>query len=564
MHRRIRKVRGPDRLLSRAGMLAVAALIVPAAMVVPATAALASAAAPALRTVAAVPRATAAPQAAAASYNGLAQTPPMGFNDWNAYGCNVSESLIKQTAAKMISSGLAADGYQYVNIDDCWLQSSRSASGQLQPDYTKFPDGISGTASYVHSLGLKLGIYEDAGTATCAGYPGSLGHETEDANTFASWGVDYLKYDNCNNNGVSAQTRYTTMSKALAATGRSILFSMCNWGQESPWTFGPSIANMWRTTGDIQPTFASMLANFHSNVTLASYAGPGHWNDPDMLEVGNGMTAAQDQSEFSLWSEMAAPLILGTNLVNASSTTLSIVSNKAVIAVDQDSLGKQGTEVSSSGGLDVLAKPLANGDVSVALFNENSSAATISTTASAIGKTGSSSYTLTNLWTGGTSTTSGTISASVPADSTVMYRVSGGGSGGGGGGGATGEVHAVGAGKCLDVPNNTTAEGTQVDIWDCNGGSNQVWTSTSSRQLTVYSGGDCLDAANNGTAQGTKVDIWPCNGQSNQQWNLNSNGTITGVQSGLCLDVSGGSTADGALLELWACNGGSNQHWTGP
>ncbi|HEY0935948.1 MAG TPA: hypothetical protein VGD91_19680, partial [Trebonia sp.] len=417
--------------MSRAGKIAAAtALVVPAAMFIPAASALASTVAPAHPSAAPAPRSEVKPAAAAASsYNGLAATPPMGFNDWNAYGCNVSESLIKQTAAKIVSSGLAADGYQYVNIDDCWLQSSRSSSGQLQPDYTKFPDGISGTATYVHSLGLKLGIYEDGGTETCAGYPGSLGHETTDANTFASWGVDYLKYDNCNAGSESPQTRDTAMSKALAATGRSILFSLCEWGQDSPWTWGPSISNMWRTTGDITATFSSMLSNFHSNVTLASYAGPGHWNDPDMLEVGNGMSSTEDTSEFSLWSEMAAPLIAGTNLVNASSTTLSILGNKSVIAVDQDSLGKQGTEVSSSGGLDVLAKPLANGDVSVVLFNENSSAATISTTASAIGKTGSSSYTLTNLWTGATSATTGSISASVPGHGVVMYRVSGGGGG---------------------------------------------------------------------------------------------------------------------------------------
>jgi alpha-galactosidase len=357
---------------------------------------------------------------------GLALTPQLGFNDWNAYGCNVTESLIKSTADKFVSSGLAADGYQYVNIDDCWLQKSRDSSGNLQPDYTKFPDGISGTAAYVHSKGLKLGIYEDAGTATCAGYPGSLGHETQDAKQFAAWGVDYLKYDNCNNTGVPAQTRYTAMRNALAATGRPILFSLCSWGQESVWTWGAGVGNSWRTTGDISASFSSMLSIFHSNVVLAPYAGPGHWNDPDMLEVGNGMSATEDQSEFSLWAEMAAPLISGTNLVNASSTTLGILGNKNVIAVDQDSLGKQGTEVSSSGGLDVLAKPLANGDVSVALFNENSSTATISTTAAAIGKTGASSYSLTNLWTGATSTTSSSISASVAGHGTVMFRVHGG------------------------------------------------------------------------------------------------------------------------------------------
>jgi alpha-galactosidase len=195
--------------------------------------------------------------------NTLAPTPQMGFNDWNAYGCNVSESLIKATALAMHDDGMQAAGYQYVNIDDCWMSQSRNAAGQLVPDPTKFPDGISGTASYVHSLGLKLGIYEDAGTATCAGYPGSLGHETTDAQSFASWGVDYLKYDNCNNTGIPAQTRYTTMRDALAATGRPIVFSLCNWGQESVWTWGAGVGNSWRTTGDINAGYAGMLSNFH-------------------------------------------------------------------------------------------------------------------------------------------------------------------------------------------------------------------------------------------------------------------------------------------------------------
>ena len=275
----------------------------------------------------------------------------------------------------------------------------------------------------MHSLGLKLGIYEDAGTATCAGYPGSLGHEQQDAKTFASWGVDYLKYDNCNNNGVSAKTRYTAMRDALAATGRPILFSLCSWGQENVWTWGAGVGNSWRTTGDISASFGSMLSIFHANVGLAAYAGPGGWNDPDMLEVGNGMSTTEDRSEFSLWAEMAAPLIAGTNVAKASSTTLSILANKAVVAVDQDSLGKQGRMVSSSNGHDVLAKPLANGDVSVVLFNETSSTATISTTTGAVGKTGASRYALTNLWTGATSTTTGAISASVPAHGVVMVRV---------------------------------------------------------------------------------------------------------------------------------------------
>ncbi|MEV5710890.1 RICIN domain-containing protein [Actinoallomurus sp. NPDC052274] len=500
--------------------------------------------------------------------NGLALTPPMGWNDWNAYGCNVSEQLVEQTAQAMHNNGMQAAGYQYVNIDDCWMASSRDGSGNLVANSGKFPDGIAAVANYVHSLGLKLGIYEDTGTATCAGYPGSYGHEQQDARLFASWGVDYLKEDWCNipfgdfsgqSHQQVAQTLYTRMRDALSSTGRPIAFSMCNGWDSSvqPWNWAGPVANLWRTTVDIQPNFTSMLNNFHVNVGLADHAGPGAWNDPDMLEIGNGMTATENQAEFSLWAEMAAPLIEGGNLVNPGSSTLSVLTNKAVIAVDQDSLGKQGTQVSSASGHDVLAKPLANGDVSVVLFNETGSTATISTTASAIGKSGSSGYTLTDLWTGATSTTSGTISASVPAHGAVMYRVAGGTTGGG----PASEIHAVGAGKCLDVPNATRTNGTQLQIFDCAGGTGQIWASSGGR-LTVYNGAKCLDAYDNQTTAGTKVEIWDCNGGANQQWQVNSNGTITGVQSGLCLDVTGAGTANGTPVELWPCNEGSNQRWT--
>jgi alpha-galactosidase len=505
---------------------------------------------------------TAAGPASALS-DGLALTPPMGWNDWNAYGCNVSEALVKQTADKIVSSGLAAAGYQYVNIDDCWMQSTRSSSGALQPDLTKFPDGISGTASYVHSKGLKLGIYEDAGTLTCAGYPGSLGHETQDAASFAAWGVDYLKYDNCNNNGSSTTQqyidRYTAMRNALTATGRPIVFSICEWGVNSPWSWAPNVGHLWRSTGDISPTYASMLSIFKTNVALSSYAGPGHWNDPDMLEVGNGMSATEDRTEFSLWAEMAAPLLAGDNLASASATTLSILGNTGVIAVDQDSLGRQGTLVADVGGRDVLRKTLANGDVSVVLFNESASAQTISTTAAAIGKSGASSYTLKDLWANTTSSTSGSISASVPGHGVVMYRVSGGSTTAPA---STGTVfRGTGSNRCLDVPNSSVTNGVQVEIWDCHGQTNQLWTSTSTQELRAY-GSKCLDAYDNGTSNGTAVILWDCNGQTNQQWTLRSDGTIAGVQSGLCLDVTGAATANGTLLELWTCNGGSNQKWT--
>jgi alpha-galactosidase len=494
--------------------------------------------------------------------NGLARTPPMGWNDWNAFGCGVSESLVKQTADVMVSSGMAAAGYQYVNIDDCWMQSSRDSAGNLVPDYTKFPDGIAGTAAYIHGKGLKLGIYEDAGTQTCAGYPGSLGHEQQDANSFASWGVDYLKYDNCNNNGSTTTqqyiARYTAMRDALAATGRQIVFSLCEWGVNAPWTWAPSVGNLWRTTDDINTGFDSMLRNFHESVGLARYAGPGAWNDPDMLEVGNGWSATEDRAHFSLWSIMAAPLIAGDNLTTASATTLSILTNRSVIAVDQDTLGAQGVQVQTTNGLDVLSKRLSNGDVAVVLFNENTTTQTISTTAATIGKSGASSYTLTDLWTGATSSTTGTISASIPGHGAVMYRVSGG---------AAGSPNApantlVGAAssRCIDDPDWSQDNGALTEIWDCNGGNNQLWTRTPAGQLVIY--GKCLDAYDNQTTAGTKVELWSCNGASNQQWQFNADGSITGVQSGLCLDVTGAATANGTKLELWTCNGGTNQRWT--
>ncbi|WP_370468433.1 NEW3 domain-containing protein [Streptacidiphilus sp. P02-A3a] len=364
---------------------------------------------------------TAAP--AQALDNGLALTPPMGWNDWNAFGCDVSAKLVEQTADKIVSSGLKADGYEYVNIDDCWMSPNRDAAGNLVPDPVKFPDGIKGVADYVHKLGLKLGIYESAGSNTCQGYPGSLGHEQQDADSFASWGVDYLKYDNCYNEGIPALTRYTAMRDALARTGRPIVFSLCDWGDENVASWGGSVGDLWRTTGDINASYASMLSNFHTNVALAAGAGPGAWNDPDMLEVGNGMTPTEDRSEFSLWAEMAAPLISGTDLTTASPATLAIYGNKEVIAVDQDSLGKQGVETSSAGGLDVLAKPLSDGSVAVALFNENDTPATISTTAAAAGLPRAEDYTERDLWAHTTTESRGTISAFVPAHGTVLYRV---------------------------------------------------------------------------------------------------------------------------------------------
>ncbi|MFD9735182.1 NPCBM/NEW2 domain-containing protein [Umezawaea sp. NPDC059074] len=366
---------------------------------------------------------------AAALENGLAQTPAMGFNNWNSTHCRAefNDQMVRGIADLFVSRGLKDAGYNYVNIDDCWAESSRDGSGNLVPNRTRFPNGIKAVADYVHGKGLKFGLYTSAGTKTCdsQGFPGGIGHERQDAALFASWGVDYLKYDNCGDHlGQSAQQRYTAMRDALRDTGRPILFSICEWGSNSPWDWAQGVGNSWRTTGDIEDNYGSMLNIFKSNVQRSTDSQRGAWNDPDMLEVGNGgMTDTEYRSHFTLWSMMNAPLLIGADLRSASAATYAILTNRDVIALDQDSLGVQATELSSTNGLHVLTKPLDNGDVAVALFNETGSTATIGTTAAAASLGNATSYRLTDLWSKAVTTTSGTISASVPAHGTVVYRV---------------------------------------------------------------------------------------------------------------------------------------------
>jgi alpha-galactosidase len=367
--------------------------------------------------------------AAPALADGLALTPPMGFNNWNSTHCRAefNESMVKGIADIFVDKGLKDAGYQYVNLDDCWALPSRDANGKLVPDPVRFPNGIKAVADYVHAKGLKLGIYTSAGTKTCnsAGFPGALGHEYSDAQQFADWGVDYLKYDNCNNQGVDAKQRYTTMRDALKATGRPIVYSICEWGENKPWEWAADVGHLWRTTGDISDSWGSMVSILKKNLPLAPHAGPGHWNDPDMLEVGNGgMTDTEYRSHFSLWSVMAAPLLIGTDLRRASDATLGILGNKEVVAVDQDPLGKQGTVVSSAAGRWVIAKEMKDGSRAVALFNETGSAQRISTTAASVGLPDARAYTLRNLWQHRSYNTAGTISATVPAHGTVLVRVS--------------------------------------------------------------------------------------------------------------------------------------------
>lgn len=375
--------------------------------------------------LAAPPEAPSAPLPQAA---GLAPTPPMGFNNWNSTHCRAefNEAMVKGIADIFVTKGLKDVGYEYVNLDDCWALPQRDTDGKLVPDPVRFPNGIKAVADYVHAKGLKLGIYTSAGTKTCnsAGFPGALGHEYSDAQQFADWGVDYLKYDNCNNQGVDAKLRYTTMRDALLATGRPIVYSICEWGQNNPWEWAADVGQLWRTTGDISDTWGSMLSILKRNLPLDRYAGPGHWNDPDMLEVGNGgMTDTEYRSHFSMWAIMAAPLLIGSDLRSASDETFDILGNREVVAVDQDPLGRQGTVVSSEGGGWVVAKEMADGSRTVALFNETGSARRIATTAAAVGLPAADAYTLRDLWQHRTYNTAGTVSATVPAHGTVLVRV---------------------------------------------------------------------------------------------------------------------------------------------
>ncbi|MGY3205320.1 NPCBM/NEW2 domain-containing protein [Streptomyces sp. TE5632] len=358
----------------------------------------------------------------------LALTPPMGFNNWNSTHCRAEfdEELVKGMADLFVEKGLKDAGYVYINLDDCWALPQRDAEGKLVPDPERFPHGIKAVADYVHGKGLKFGIYTSAGTKTCSsiGFPGALGHEYSDAQQFADWGVDYLKYDNCNNEGVDAKQRYTTMRDALEATGRPILYSLCEWGENKPWEWARGVGQSWRTTGDISDDWDSMLSIMKENLPLDEYAGPGGWNDPDMLEVGNGgMTDTEYRTHFSMWSVMAAPLLIGADLRSAPQSAFDILSNEEVIAVDQDELGKQGKVISSEDGRWVVVKELADGSRAVALFNESDRPQRISTTARTVGLPHAAGYRVRDLWEHRSTHTAGEISATVPGHGTVLVRV---------------------------------------------------------------------------------------------------------------------------------------------
>lgn len=331
----------------------------------------------------------------------LAATPPMGWNSWNHFAGHVTDADVRSAADELVSTGMRDAGYVYVNVDDTW-QGKRDAEGVLHTN-SRFPD-MKALGDYIHSKGLKFGIYSSPGAKTCGGYAGSLGHEAQDAKMYAAWGVDYLKYDLCsfqeNMNKAKAEhpndpnaakdlmiAAYRKMGAALKATGRPIVYSLCQYGVDQPWKWGPGLgANMWRTTDDINDTYGRMIAIGFSQAGLSKYAGPGHWNDPDMLEIGNGgMTYNEYKTHMSLWVILASPLLAGNDLSKMTDADKSLLMNKDAIAIDQDSLGKQGDRLYESGDLEVWTKPLSGGRMAVGMFNRSWSVRDVSVDLAQIG-----------------------------------------------------------------------------------------------------------------------------------------------------------------------------------
>ncbi|MEV0739344.1 ricin-type beta-trefoil lectin domain protein [Streptomyces sp. NPDC050549] len=604
-------------------------------------------------------------------------TAPMGWASWNSFAAKIDYSVIKAQVDAFVASGLPAAGYNYINIDEGWWQGTRDSAGNITVDTSEWPGGMSAIADYIHSKGLKAGIYTDAGANGCGYYyptgrpaaanTGSEGHYAQDMLQFSQWGFDFVKVDWCGGDaeGLDAAGTYKSISSAVATaaatTGRPLTLSICNWGYQNTWNWATGLAPMWRTSTDIYyyggtASQASVLSNFDQTLHPAAQH-TGYYNDPDMLTVGmSGLTAAQNRTHMALWAISGAPLLAGNDLTTMTSGTAAILKNSDVVAVDQDPRGLQGVKVAEdTTGLQVYGRVLSGtGNRAVVLLNRTSSAANITVRWSDLGLTGASA-TVRDLWAQsnlGSYATS--FTASVPAGGSVMLKVSGGteaastnytatstGKYTGVSAASTGldvvdipytntgstavtgtlQVNSqtattvsfpptgssqgtvsvqvdlskgsansltftgsslptlgainvqpipgtngnlivgTGSGRCADIYNNTITNGTQAEIWDCNGGQNQAWTYTSRKELVVY-GNKCLDAYNNGTTNGTKVVIWDCNGQNNQKWTANSDGTLTNVNAGLCLDASGAATANGTLLILYTCGTASNQKWT--
>ncbi len=559
---------------------------------------------------------TAAPKALAENNGLVTNAPAMGWSSWSFLRHDPTAANIEAQAKALVSSGLHADGYDYVNLDDFWYDCPGGqgpdvdSNGRWVTNASTFPpsgstNGIQVVANYVHSLGLKFGIYVTpgisdqavadkspiAGTSytaneiadgdsennyNCGGMqgidfskPGAQAFINSWADEFASWGVDYLKLDGV---GSSDPADVQAWSTALNQSGRPILLELSNSLNINDGTTWSSLANSWRTGGDVEcycgsngssyplTDWNNVSARFNAAASWQPYAGNGGWNDYDSTEVGNGsndgLTAPERQTQLSLWSLASAPLLLGVDLTNLDSGDLALLKNTAVIAVDQD--GIPADRVIDSGNEQVFDKRQQNGTWDIGIFNTDTSAShTFSVSLAQLGLTGSAN--ITDLWSGdsdGTST--GTFTTTVqPGGVTLISAVPASGTGG------TGELVSSQSGDCLDTAGgHTFFPGTGEEIWGCNGGINQEWSPTSADELRTMGATECLDAYNNETTPGTKVQLWPCNGGANQKWTIESNGTIVGQQSGLCLDVTGASTTAGTPMQIWTCNGGANQKWS--
>ena len=548
-------------------------------------------ASPALASPALVAPAAAAP---APTVDEPAPLPPLGWNSCNTFYCNINEQMIRQTADAMVSTGLAAAGYQYVVVDDCWMLDTRGPDGNLRPNPSRFPSGMKALGDYIHSKGLKFGLYHAPREKTCDQYfnnrPGtsSNGNETRDAQLFASWGVDYVKHDWCDPRG-SIQEQvdlFKRFGDALKATGRPIVYSInpnsahdntaprySGWG---------AFADMWRTSEDLKDAwstgcppsdqwcFVGITEALDIIEPMREWTRPGQYNDPDMLMVGvrGTLSPTENRAHMSMWAMLSAPLIMGNDVRNMSADVRSILTNADVLAIDQDPLVRQADRVRDDGDAEVWAKPLADGSAAVALLNRGNSARSISATLAEAGLPGgTASYR--EVWSGATGQTSDRITTTVPAHGVALYRVTPGSNPGPTPTtsptptpttppGSSFALVSAASGRCLDAPNSATANGTKPVIWDCHGRDNQRWAADGATLRVL---GRCLDAPP-GASAGTAVQLYDCHGGTNQQWATQSNGTIRGVASGLCLDVDRNLTANGTGVLLWHCSGAANQVWS--
>ncbi|WP_328967397.1 ricin-type beta-trefoil lectin domain protein [Streptomyces sp. NBC_00239] len=493
----------------------------------------------------------------------LAPTPPMGWNNWAHYMCDFDEQTVVANADALVRTGLAAKGYDTVTIDDCWLTRSRDAAGNLVADPVRFPHGLAWLGRYLHGKGLKFGMYQDAGALTCEKFPGSgrpqgggADHFAQDARLFASWGVDYLKMDGCNMWVAPGQTKeeayrqaYTAAARGLRESGRDIVlsasapayFQQGEWGSPAwfsvlGWVGGT--AQLWREGKDVQvyqpgapgtSRWSSVTGNYGYNRWLGRYAGPGGWNDPDFLLAGApGLTAEESRTQVALWAMMAAPLILSSDVGALSAAGLAALGNTALIAVDQDPLGRQAAVVATDGSTDVLARPLAGGDRAVAVLNRTGTARRAVVQLADIGLP-SCRVTARNLWTGAAADTSGPLTAAVPAHGTAIWRLTPHDCAAAV---PTGQLTGNGA-RCADGEHDARAGAVLLSA--CTGGADQRWSAAADGTLRLS--GRCLTAAGAGTAATVSLAACDPGRLPGQRWRWRADRTLTEAGSGLCLDA---------------------------